>query len=305
MPEELILHHYDFSNFSEKVRLVLGLKDRSWLSVEVPSTAPKPDLTPLIGGYRRAPVLQVGADIYADTAIIVDELERRFPEPSIYPGVSPALVAALAAWAERDLLRPLALHITAVHADSFPESFHRDRAALHGKPAPTVEQVRASADRNLALARPQMARVHEMVTGSAFLFGETPSLADIVVYHPIWLLETIGGPSPLVEERPATRAWMDRVAALGQGVPTDIAADEALNVARAATPAEVAGEMRLPDGLAVGDPIQVSPLEERSSAEGDLLFVDDHRVVIRARHDRVGEVNVHFPRAGYRLRTAS
>ena len=241
MPE-LILHHYDFSNFSEKVRLVLGLKGLGWRSVDVPSTAPKPDLTPLTGGYRRAPVLQIGADVYADTAIIVDELERRFPEPSIYPGVNPAMVSALAAWAERDLLRPLALYITAVHADSFPERFHTDRAALHGKPAPTVEQVRASADRNLALARPQVARVHEMVAGGRFLFGDAPSLADIVVYHPLWLLETIGGPSALIDARPETRAWMDRVAALGQGTPTLMAAQEALDVAKAGTPSAVAGD---------------------------------------------------------------
>ncbi|NQV20471.1 MAG: glutathione S-transferase N-terminal domain-containing protein, partial [Rhodospirillales bacterium] len=44
---ELILHHYDFSNFSEKVRLVLGLKGLSWQSVQIPATAPKPDYTPL------------------------------------------------------------------------------------------------------------------------------------------------------------------------------------------------------------------------------------------------------------------
>ena len=304
---DLILHHYDFSNFSEKVRLILGLKGLSWRSVEVPSTAPKPDFTPLTGGHRRAPALQIGADVYADTAIIAEELERQFPEPTLYPGDDPvrtaAFTAALAAWAERDLLWPLARYITGLHADRFPDSFHHDRATLHGKPAPTIEQVQASAARNLAQALPQLLRVHDLMAGSPFLFGDRPGLADIVVYHPLWLLETIGGPSPLIDTMPATRAWMDEVAALGHGTPAEMTSTEALDIGAEATPADVTGDWNdAPEGLALGAQISVSPLEERSAATGRLLAIDDRRIVIRAQHERVGEVNVHFPRAGYRVR---
>ena len=66
----LILHHYDFSNFSEKVRLVLALKQIGWDSVII-RYLPKPDYLPLTGGYRRTPALQVGSDIYCDTRLIV------------------------------------------------------------------------------------------------------------------------------------------------------------------------------------------------------------------------------------------
>ena len=45
MAAELILHHYDFSNYSEKVRLVLGLKGLSWRSVDIPPVLPKCDTT--------------------------------------------------------------------------------------------------------------------------------------------------------------------------------------------------------------------------------------------------------------------
>lgn len=58
MAAELILHHYDFSSYSEKVCLVLGLKELSWRSVDIPPVLPKPDYIPLTGGYRRAPALQ-------------------------------------------------------------------------------------------------------------------------------------------------------------------------------------------------------------------------------------------------------
>ena len=63
---EIILHHYETSPYSEKVRLGLGFKGLTWASVEIPVIMPKPDLTALTGGYRKTPVLQIGADIYCD-----------------------------------------------------------------------------------------------------------------------------------------------------------------------------------------------------------------------------------------------
>ena len=72
---DIILHHYLMSTFSEKVRLALGLKGLSYREVITPPVMPKPDLLPLTGGYRRAPVLQVGADVYCDTQLILRTLE--------------------------------------------------------------------------------------------------------------------------------------------------------------------------------------------------------------------------------------
>ena len=81
----LILHHYAMSPYAEKIRLCLGLKDVAWRSVDTPMVMPKPDHVELTGGYRRVPVLQVGADIYCDTACIARELDRRLPQPPLYP----------------------------------------------------------------------------------------------------------------------------------------------------------------------------------------------------------------------------
>jgi glutathione S-transferase len=83
MTDEIILHQYWQSPFTEKVRVVLGMKGLAWRSVEQPSIMPKPELTPLTGGYRRIPVMQIGADIYCDSQVILRELERRYPGP--YP----------------------------------------------------------------------------------------------------------------------------------------------------------------------------------------------------------------------------
>src|SRR5215470_10128128 len=85
---DIILHHYDISPYSEKVRTGLGLKGLAWASVELPVIMPKPNLTALTGGYRKTPVLQIGADIYCDSQLIMRELERRYPTPSFYPATA-------------------------------------------------------------------------------------------------------------------------------------------------------------------------------------------------------------------------
>ena len=82
---DIILHHYPPSPGSEKVRVVLGIKGLAWRSVEIPGVPPKPLLMPLTGGCRRTPVMQVGADIYCDSHIILRELHGRHPVPALEP----------------------------------------------------------------------------------------------------------------------------------------------------------------------------------------------------------------------------
>jgi hypothetical protein len=70
-PTPLILHHFEASPFSEKIRLALGFKKLGWNSVVTSRIMPRPDLMPMTGGYRRTPTMQIGADIYCDTQIIL------------------------------------------------------------------------------------------------------------------------------------------------------------------------------------------------------------------------------------------
>ena len=83
MPD-IVLHHCPRSPYAEKIRLALGLKGLSYHSIIVPGWMPKPDLVPLTGGYRRTPVMQVGADVFCDTLAILRKIERMRPAPSLY-----------------------------------------------------------------------------------------------------------------------------------------------------------------------------------------------------------------------------
>lgn len=307
-PSELILHHYDFSNYSEKVRLVLGLKGLGWRSVDIPAYAPKPDYTPLTAGYRRTPALQIGADVYCDTQLIADRLESLAPVPSIYPDDNPAgrtQLDALVYWAEHSVCRPLALYITGVHAARFTAAFHADRARLHGKPCPSEAQVRASAQKYLPQIGPQLEKIESLFAdGRTWVLGPTPTLADFALYEAPWFLQTIGGKEALPSGLPRLRAWMARVAAIGHGVMEAFDPAAALDVARSAEPATLpddsAGDFS-PEGLEPGDRVRVMPLDNQDTpASGELVAIDQQRIVLATDGPRTGRVHVHFPRLGYR-----
>ena len=100
---DIILHNYPQSPVAEKARVALGIKGLTWQSVEIPRLPPKPMLTKLTGGYRRTPVMQIGADIYCDTQCIVQELERRFPSPTFFPTQDAGLIWSLSRWTDGDM----------------------------------------------------------------------------------------------------------------------------------------------------------------------------------------------------------
>ena len=64
--DEIVLHPYPTSSFSERLRLAFGPKTLAWRPVTIPPAMPEPDLLPLTGGYRRVSVMQIGAVIFCD-----------------------------------------------------------------------------------------------------------------------------------------------------------------------------------------------------------------------------------------------
>ena len=130
---DLILHHYPTSPFSEKVRVAFGLKKLSWKSVTIPNIMPKPDLMPLTGGYRKTPVLQVGADIYCDTQLIMLEIEKHAPTPPLLPPGKEGEARALAMWIDRNIFWAAVGVVMGAIGDKLPEAFHKDRSEFSGR----------------------------------------------------------------------------------------------------------------------------------------------------------------------------
>ncbi len=313
MTSKLILHHYDFSNYSEKVRLVLGLKGLTWRSVEIPPTLPKPDYTPLTGGYRRAPALQIGADVFCDTARIVEELERRFPEPTIYPGpdtaAQRAFIAGLERWTDSILTRNTINYISCQHADAdrFTPEFLADRAALLGKPEPGLVHRKAAAHKNLTQLRPQLRWIGDMLSDRRpYVCGAAMSLADCVIYHPLWVMDQLSGQRTAVIPN-QIRHWMDRIAGRGHGTCTPLTALEALAVAAAANPEPPLPSETLQGDPSLGETVSITPIDygRANPSIGTLVSIDAQRMALQHSSERTELVSVHFPRFGYQVRTVS
>ena len=129
---DIILHHYDTSPYSEKVRLGFGLKGLAWASVEIPDHHAETESDGADGRLSQEPVLQIGADIYCDSQLIMRELERRYPTPSFYPAGHGA-ADALAWWAEKTMFLPAVGIVFAKRPEVLPEGFLEDRVRFSGR----------------------------------------------------------------------------------------------------------------------------------------------------------------------------
>lgn len=303
--DEIILHHYPQSPVSEKVRIGLGIKNLAWRSVEIPRIPPKPDLMPLTGGYRRTPVMQIGADIYCDSQCILRELQRRFPEPTFYPGGADGMPWGINRWT--DGLFDLAVRLVlGANADLLPEDFARDRGRLYLGPDWDLKKVRADLPHVTAQLRAQFGWVEErLATGRKFMLGDQPGLPDALAYYLVWFVRgRWQGGAALFSEFPSLEAWEARVKAIGHGNPTSLTAGEALDIARAAqtTTVELA-DPRDPQGSKPGDSVIVIPDAAGGDpvVEGKVRFADRETLAILHHDPRVGTVCVHFPRVGYRV----
>lgn len=303
---EVILHHYDGSPFAEKARLMMGLKGLAWRSVEIPMIMPKPDLTALTGGYRKTPVMQIGADVYCDTKLMADELERRWPDPSLMAG-GIGLANAISAFSEGQMFWSVAGFVVGGAADHLPAEFHEDRAKMRGAPRANIEKVKAATPVHEEQLKPQLAWTADLFAdGRQYLGGGAPGLADLTLYHTLWFLTNWGKAGrALLEPHPALRDYMERIAAIGHGEKTAMSAEEALDAAKAARPDDPAGVDDNAEGWRAGDRVAVAPTDyARDPVSGELVTCNGGEIAIRRTGERCGEVVIHFPRVGFGIRKA-
>jgi glutathione S-transferase len=302
MAHEIIFHNFATSPFSEKVRLVFGMKKLAWRSVEIPSMLPKPLLAPLTGGYRKTPVMQIGADIYCDSQLIIRELERRFPEPSVFPK-NKGFPYGLSFWTDRLFFMASVPIIFGEIGEYVPEDFKKDRAAMSGGTFST-DAMKAAAPFVKDQWRAHASFVAEQLEdGRKFVLGETPSAADAHAHMNFWFMKgTIASTTAaLLKEFPVIDAWFERVAAIGHGKPTPMDGEEALAIAKAATSeAKASPDPFEPRGLKPGDRVTVAADDYgRDAIAGEIVFTNAHEIAIARRDAEVGDVVVHFPRAGF------
>lgn len=308
---DIILHHYPLSPFAEKIRAVLGFKQLGWKSVIVPAIAPKPDVVALTGGYRKTPVLQIGRDVYCDTALICDVLEHLQPTPTLYPVRDKGMARVLAQWADSTLfLAAMAYNfqpegVAAVFRDASPDAakaFGADRAAMRGGAA------RQSPGDAAAAYKSYLRRLTDMLEKDVFLMGHAPCVADFAAYHPLWFTRTqVPSLAGILNATPAVLGWMDRMAAFGHGSIQRFSSDEAIALCAASHEGFELHDSRFQDehGIALGSQVTVAAESfGTETTQGELVGASRTRYTLRRVDPRAGTVMVHFPRIGYVLKKA-
>ncbi len=303
----MILHHFDLSPFSEKIRLMMGYKGAHWESVKIPMLMPKPDLVALTGGHRRTPVLQMGADVWCDTALISKVLDRKLPGPQVHLGEIP-VANALAKWADWFLFWSVVDFASqpACLAYRFGHLSEQERAAIAQDRNPfraSVPKLSASA---AAANLNQFFTMLEAQLGvhQPHLFG-VASIADFSVAHCVWHLRR-AGPLALSLMAPYVKlmAWHDRMLGLGHGRITEISASDALSRSRQATHFEETVFIPEP-GLTRGQQVLVAAVDYGfEHSMGALIGLNPDEIVIEHEHERAGQVHVHFPRLGFDVKPA-
>lgn len=298
MPD-LILHHYDMSPYARKIRSIFGLKGLAWHSVRIPVVMPKPDLTELTGGYRRTPVLQVGADVYCDTKLIARVLDRLHPEPALVPPGHEASVHGLSRQGELSFM--MAVTVFLGLGGIFDEAFVEDRRKMV-PPGVDIDRAHLLVPTKLLQLRANLDLFEcQLADGRPFLLGDAPCLADVSAQHPLRFLGLHPVTAELLERYARVRAWIARVEGFGEGSRSEIDSGQAIAVARAAKPVgPPADPVELPRGLAVGEPVVVLAEEFGSGhVRGELLASELDRISLRRHSERAGELAVHFPREEY------
>ncbi|MGI1679342.1 MAG: glutathione S-transferase family protein [Cellvibrionaceae bacterium] len=306
---DIILHNYEASPFAKKIRAILGLKKASWSSVEIPRIMPKPDVVALTGGYRRTPIMQIGADIYCDTALISQKLDQIFPENTLYPNEYLAAAKSMAYWADNVLFQhtvPVAFQ-KEVMIQTFGgnvemmKAFASDRADM-SKNSPRrrilPEEAHLMFDRFLQDLDAQLS------DGREYLLGDKPSIADFSVYHALWFVKS----KPIITEKFIGHnhllRWMDTIDALGEGNVTVISSSDAIAIAKQSSSQQQLAKNVLSD-FTLGDDVEILPGDYGfDPVKGKLVFSDENEFAISRQDERAGDLVVHFPRLGYDIRTA-
>lgn len=296
---DLILHQYELSPFSEKIRLIFGRKGLAWFACLHPVIMPKPELIALTGGYRQIPVFQVGADIYCGTELIADEIESRFPAPPLTLLSGEGLGRAFAYWAEETLFW-LVVQVTCGSDFAYCEDddFNRDREAM----LPglyDVEKMRMELPANVEKLRMHLDLVErQLADGRAYLLGDTPDLVDFSLYLSVEFLGNCrNGNENIPADYPAMSRWLGTVKAIGSEARRDITRQDALELARSADPTPPRpshGKV----GPAPGAAVRFKPWAPSGEIiEGELISSEPRRFAIRRTTEELGVTVVHLPRS--------
>jgi glutathione S-transferase len=299
----IIFHHYDWSPFSEKIRVMFGYTGAKWQSHLTREMPPRPVIDQLAGGYRKTPTAQIGADVFCDSHIIAREIADIYKKPLLALENCGSDVQAFVKEVE---LKIFFACIMAGGSKRLRQKmwqkmsmldiarFMWDRIGMGRKSLVKMPGMRQSEP----IVLNYLAQLESRIT-QPFLFGDEPCHGDFSAYHCLWFVRELGERS-FINDYLKTVAWMDRMKAFGHGARVEITSQDALAQARNAEPRAIADEHKQ-DAL-IGRKVSIAPSDYgRDATIGTLVGSAPERWILARQAGDLGTLHVHFPKPGFVL----
>lgn len=302
MNSTIILHHYENSPYAEKIRLMFGMTELPWCSLLSPVWPPRPNVDPLTGGYRRIPVAQIGADIFCDTALIAQEVAALSNNRALtcsdlessalelmHQAETETFFAAIGAVPPHRLLWTMLQQFGPIGTYRFV----KDRSGL--LKGGTLKSP-AAADAK-PLLQDLLGKLEEQLKTQPWINGDSASIADLTVYHPLWLHKNCNRDS--LDCGPQVRQWFGAVEKLGHGQRQEITQADAFDAAKT-DPRPLPESIDAP--VTLGSNVEVAPQDYGvTPVAGTLAAITDERIIVARETEQFGLLHVHFPNNAYAI----
>jgi hypothetical protein len=283
---------------------MFGYCDMQWQSVISPAMPPRSIVDPLAGGYRRIPVMQIGADIFCDSKLIASEIATACNRPELAMETCGDHVAEYSNYIDTAVFMagvqtstPLKMLATVfkLFAPLQAIRFIKDRAAI-GKASSAKPLGR---ERALKLISSHYADMESKLSVNEFLFGNSPTIADFSAYHNLWFKNLTNGGKPL-EDHPNVSDWFKRMSTFGHGDRKPSTKREAFESAKNHAPRNIPEQMKEADN--VGLRVEIKPSDyAKDSVVGTLVGGDQSRWILARETTEFGTLHVHFPKQGFNI----
>jgi glutathione S-transferase len=208
----VLLYGLDLSHYVVKVKRILAYKGIPF-EYEYAPYHDRQDLL-AVSGQDYVPYL-----LWEDKGVawydIPDFLEEKKPEPTIYPGGERHIARILESWAH-EVVEEMAWRIAAPGAR---KTFADPREAwvfeeLQMRKRGDLDELAAQKPKHEKALVATLRAAEDRFAESKYLLGAEPSVADFALYGALHTLPYTGNEIP--KALPHTRAWFDRVGALGK-----------------------------------------------------------------------------------------
>ena len=278
----------------------MGMRGLTWASIEVAPQPPREVLGQLLGGYRRIPVLQMGAHFYCDTRLAFESLYAEDPACTDLTADD----ETLRDWAEREIFFAVFSLVSPVKVARF---LYR-RFGVAGVWRFVRDRTQMMRDSTVVVLPPERARevVQEFIAGLSlslssrrYLSGGSPGYLDLCCYHPLWMASQID-PRLMSSWPLSVLQWMKRINSLGHGEQLEGAWERVFeDIAQG----QKAFSGTVIEPYEVGEPVGVAPSDyARDETCGSLVHIDRRRVVISRALQSGDVIYLHFPPNGLDLR---